>query len=170
MYNLVKLLFDICLFKKGPRDIPYSVGLLRLLLLIYASVRFLMLAIHTDRLSALLQILVEIGLIVGFSWLMLYLNRKRVRFYQVTCALLGTDTLINFLALPGILTLETGRGGWFVFVLMLGLIGWQCAVIAHIIHHAVEQNLIFSFGLAFLYLLASYQVIALLFPEIAIAE
>jgi hypothetical protein len=83
---------------------------------------------------------------------------------------LGTDTIINFFALPGILTMELGHGGWFVFAFLLGLIAWQCAVIAHIIYNALEQNLMFSFGLAFLYLLASYQVIALLFPEVAGAE
>ncbi len=170
MYEILKLLFEICLFKKGPQDIPYSIWLLRAFMSIYTSVRFLMLAIHTNPLNAMLQILVELVLIIGFSWIMLYLSRKLQRFYQVTCALLGTDTMINFFALPGVLTMELGRGGWLVFAVMLGLIAWQCAVIAHIIYNAIEQNLMFSFGLSFLYLLASYQVIALLFPEIAVAE
>jgi hypothetical protein len=170
MYDILKLIFEICLFKKGPQDIPHSAWLLRLLVFIYAGIRFLMLAIHTGWFNALLQILAEIVLIIGFSWVMLYIDRKLHRFYQVSCALLGTDALINFLALPGIATMEIGRGGWLVFAVMLGLIAWQWAVIAHIIHHALEQKLIFSFGLAFLYLLASYQVIALLFPEMAGAE
>jgi hypothetical protein len=170
MYDILKLLFEICLFKKGPQDLPYSVWLLRLLIFIYAVVRFLMLAIHTVWLNAFLQIIVEIVLTIGFSWVILYVHRTLNRFYQVSSAFLGTDTLINFLALPGILTMEIGRGGWIVFVIMLGLIAWQCAVIAHIIHNALDQKLMFSFGLAILYLLASYQVINLLFPEIAVVE
>jgi len=170
MYDILKILFEICLFKKGPQDIPYSVWLLRLLAIIYTGIRFLMLAINTDWFNAFLQIIVEILLIIGFSWVILYIEHKLQRFYQVSCALLGTDTLINFLALPGILSMETGHGGWLVFALMLGLIGWQCAVISHIIHHALEQRLIYSFGLAILYILATYQVIALLFPEIAGTE
>jgi hypothetical protein len=118
----------------------------------------------------MLQISVELLIIIGFSWGLLYVSRKLNRFYQVTCALLGTDTMINFFALPGILTMELGHGGWLVFILMLALIAWQCAVIAHIIYNALEQNLMFSFGLAFLYLLGSFQVISLLFPEIAVTE
>jgi len=170
MYEILKLLFEICLFKKGPQDLPYSVWLLRAFVSIYASVRFLMLAIQANPLNAMLQISVELLIIIGFSWIMLYVSRKINRFYQVTCALLGTDTMINFFALPGILTMELGHGGWLVFILMLALIAWQCAVIAHIIYNALEQNLMFSFGLAFLYLLGSYQVISLLFPDIAVTE
>ena len=167
MYEILKLLVEICLFKKGPQDIPYSIWLLRAFVCLYASVRFLMLAMHTSPHMAMLQIIVEIMLIIGFSWVMLFMSRKLNRFYQVSCALLGTDTVINFLALPAILAMEIGHGGWFAFVAMLVLITWQCAVIAHIFCKAIEQNLMFSFGLAFLYLLASYQVIDLLFPEVA---
>ncbi len=50
MYDIIKLLFDICLFKKGPQDVPYSVWLLRILVAIYVSVTALMLSIHFDSL------------------------------------------------------------------------------------------------------------------------
>jgi len=50
---------------------------------------------------------------------------------------------------------------------MFVLIGWHWAVTGHIIRNALEQDLSFSLGLAFLYLLGSYQVMALLFPEVA---
>ena len=63
--------------------------------------------------------------------------------------------------------METGQGGLLVFLVMLGLIGWHWAVTGHIIRNALEQSLSFGLGLAFLYLLGSYQVMALLFPEVA---
>ncbi|NOT11273.1 MAG: hypothetical protein HOP23_05495 [Methylococcaceae bacterium] len=167
MYEILKLLLEICLFKKGPQDVPYSIWLLRLFVLVYAGIRYLMLVMHTDHLHTFLQILVEIVLILAFSWLMLYINRKLDRFYQVSCAFIGTDTMLNFFVLPGVLSLEIGQGGWPVFIVMLVLLAWQCAVIAHIIHQSLDQNLFFSFGLSVFYLLASYQVIAVLFPEVA---
>ncbi len=167
MYDIIKLLFDICLFKKGPQDMPYSVWLLRLLLVIYISIRVLMLSIHFDWLNVLLQTIVEIILVAGFFWTLLYLSRKPGRFYQVISAVLGTDALISFFSLPGLATMETGQGGLLVFLIMLGLIGWHWAVTGHIIRNALEQSLSFSLGLAFLYLLGSYQVMALLFPEVA---
>ena len=167
MFDIIKLLFDICLFKKGPQDLPYSVWLLRLLLVVYVSVRVLMLSIHFDCLNVLLQVIVDIFLVAGFVWIMLYLAGKPGRFYQVLSAVLGTDALISFFALPGMATMETGQGGLLVFLVMLGLIGWHWAVTGHIIRNALEKSLSFGLGLAFLYLLGSYQVMALLFPEVA---
>jgi hypothetical protein len=166
MFDIIKLLFDICLFKKGPQDLPYSVGLLRILLAVYVSIRVLMLSIHFDSLSVLLQVIVDIFLVTGFVWVMLYLTGKLGRFYQALSAVLGTDALISFFALPGMATMETGQGGLLVFLVMLGLIGWHWAVTGHIIRNALEKSLSFSLGLAFLYLLGSYQVMALLFPEV----
>ena len=166
MFDILKLLFDICLFKKGPQDLPYSVGLLRILLVVYVSIRVLMLSIHFDSLSVLLQVIVDIFLVAGFVWIMLYLTGKLGRFYQALSAVLGTDALISFFALPGMATMEAGQGGLLVFLVMLGLIGWHWAVTGHIIRNALEKSLSFSLGLAFLYLLGSYQVMALLFPEV----
>jgi hypothetical protein len=167
MFDIIKLIFDICLFKKGPQDLPYSVWLLRVLIVAYVSVRVLMLSIHFDWLNVLMQVIAEIFLVTGFFWILLYLTRKLGRFYQVISAVLGTDALISFFALPGIASMETGQGGLLVFLVMLGLIGWHWAVTGHIIRNALEQSLSFSLGLAFLYLLGSYQVMAILFPEVA---
>jgi hypothetical protein len=167
MFDIIKLLFDICLFKKGPQDLPYSVWLLRTLLIGYLGIRILMLSIHFNWLTVLMQVSVEIFLVCGFFWLMLYLARKLGRFYQVISAVLGTDAMISFFALPGMASMETGQGGLLVFLVMLGLIGWHWAVTGHIIRNALEQSLSFSLGVAFLYLLGSYQVMALLFPEVA---
>jgi len=101
MFEVVTLLFDICLFKKGPQDLPPSVWLLRLLVVIDVLVSFLMVSIRTDWFNALLQAIVGALLIVGFSWLMLYLARKPERFYQTGGALLGADAMISFFCFAG---------------------------------------------------------------------
>ena len=56
------------------------------------------------------------------------------------------------------------------FSAMIGLMVWHWAVTGHIIRHALEKTLLFSLGLAFLYILGSYQVMALLFPEVSGTE
>jgi hypothetical protein len=170
MFDIIKLVFDICLFKKGPQDLPGSVWLLRLLLAGYIGIRALMLRIYFDWLDTLLQIVVEIFMLVGFAWIALYLARKLGRFSQMLAALLGADALISFFSLPAIASMASGHGGILVFSVMLGLIGWHWAVTGHIIRHALDKSLIFSLGLAFLYLLGFYQVMALLFPEVAGVE
>ena len=101
MLDIIKLIFDICLFKKGPQDVPYSLLLLRLMLIADAGVSFLMLSIGSPWLIALLQAGVGIMLVLGFCWIMLFLGGRPERFYQTSCALLGTEALIIFFALPG---------------------------------------------------------------------
>ncbi|WP_340121112.1 hypothetical protein [Methylobacter svalbardensis] len=167
MFEIIKLLFDICLFTKGPQNLPSSVWLLRILAVVDVIVSFLMVSISTDWLASLLQAIVSALLIIGFSWLMLYLGRKRERFHQTTIALLGTDALIGFIALPGMASMMIGKGIFLAFVVTVGLMIWHWAVAGHIIRNALGQTWTFSLGLAFLYILGSYQVIALLFPEVA---
>ena len=167
MFDIIKLLFDICLFRKGPQDLPNSGWLLRVLLVVYISVRILMLSMHFGWLDVLLQVIVDITLVAVFFWTSLYLARKLGRFNQVISAVLGTDALISFFALPGMATMETGQGGLLALLVTLSLIGWHWAVTGHIISNALDKTLSFSLGLAFLYLLGSYQVMALLFPEVA---
>ena len=167
MYELVILVLDICRFRKGPQDIPYSYNLFQLLLGISAGLNFLMLAMQTSWLSALMQTLVAILLICGFSGFILYFFRKSARFYQTTCAFLGADALIDFFALPAVATMTLNQGGLLVLLVFLGLIVWHWAITGYILSNALEKSLSFSLGLAFLYLFASYQVMALLFPEIS---
>ncbi len=166
MFEIIKLLLDICLFKKGPQNLPPSVWLLRVLVLVDVCVSFLMLSIHTDWLNSVLQAIVGALLVVGFSWLMLYLARKWERFVQTAIALLGTDALISFFALPGIASMMIGTGALLAFVITIALMIWHWAVTGHIIRHALEQSWTFSLGLAFLYILGTYQVMALLFPDV----
>ncbi|MCL7420832.1 MAG: hypothetical protein M8364_08020 [Methylobacter sp.] len=167
MFEIIKLLFDICLFRKGPQHLPYSPWLLRITVVVYALVNFLMINIGVSRLYTLLMVGVGILLVVGFSWTMLYFGHKRARFYQTTSALLGTDAMISFFAMPGVASMMTGGMTLLAFSVMIGLMIWHWAITGHIIRHALDQTLMFGLGLAFLYLLASYQVMALLFPEAA---
>ena len=164
MFELIKLFFDICLFKKGPQDLPPSAELLRVLVIVDVSVSFLMLSIRTDWLNSLLQAMASASLIVGFSWLMLYVIRKRERFNQTTIAFLGTDAMISFFALPGMASMMIETGALLAFLITIALMIWHWAVTGHIIRNALGQTWTFSLGLAFLYILGSYQVMAFLNP------
>lgn len=170
MFEIIKLLFDICLFKKGPQDLPYSVWLLRVLAAADVIVSFLMVSLGTKWLDSLKQALVSVLLIVVFSWVLLYLARKRGRFYQTTSALLGSDAVISFFALPAMGSMMIGQGSLLAFIVTIGLMIWHWAVTGHIIRNALGQTLVFSLGLAFLYIFGSYQAMALLFPEVAGVE
>ncbi|MGR8980490.1 MAG: hypothetical protein ACU84H_10425 [Gammaproteobacteria bacterium] len=162
MYEIVKLLFDICLFKKGPQDLPYSRRLQKKLISAYAVTRFLIIDSEAPWFTKLFQITIEIVFIASFSWVMLYLDRRLNRYRQVSSAFFGTFALIGFFAVPAAASMKIYRAPVLVFFVMIALTGWFCAVTTHIIHHALEQRLNLSVGVALLFLLASYLLLDVL--------
>ena len=166
MLEIITLFKDICFFKRGPQDVPYSLALLWLLLMVNAVVSFLALYMTADVLQTLLQILVSLLLLLAGSYVILAIGSKLGRFCQTASALLGADTFISFFALPALATLATGRGSAFVYLFLLALMIWHWAVAGHIFRHALEKSLSVGLAVAFLYIAVAYQVMALLFPDI----
>ena len=169
MFELLKLFFDICLFKKGPQDIPGYSSLLRLLILVHMSVSYLVLRLNMNSTDAAWQVLVEVILILGLAWPILLLAKKPVRFQQTASALLGTGAVISFIAIPAMATLVSQGTGLAFFAVILLMI-WHWAVTGHIFSQALDQPFSFGLGIAFIYIFVSYQIIGLLFPEIIITE
>jgi len=169
MYQILKLFFDICLLKKGPQDFPASEWLFRLLIFVCALVDFSILMLSFDVFSAVIQTFVEIILILGLTWIILYVAKRRGRYQQTVGALLATDALISFMAFPAIALLLNDEAGLISFVITL-LIIWHWVVSGHIFSHALEQPFTFGLGVAFLYILVSMQVMAMLFPVIIMVE
>ncbi|MDD2740328.1 MAG: hypothetical protein PHR94_15480 [Methylomonas lenta] len=165
MYELILLFFQIAIFKKGPQDVPASPMVLLLLLPAYVAINFLILFINGALSTALLQILVDFALIVLFCWPLLYVSGKSARFPQTLAAMVGTDIVISFCALPAIATLNSNANDLAYFS-MLALVLWHWLVSGHIIKNALDRSLFFGLGLALLYIMLSSQVMAALFPEI----
>ncbi|MFA5984119.1 MAG: hypothetical protein WC782_08895 [Methylococcaceae bacterium] len=164
MFEIIKLLLDVCQIKKGPQSLPYSPWLFRFLILAYAVISFAVLRMSASFFQAAVQVAIETVLVIISSWFMLFVTRRLPRFYQTTSALLGTDAVISFCALPALAAMMMGWGNIWVFFLIIGLMIWHWVVTGHIIRHALDQTWPFSLGLAFLYLLTAYQVMALLAP------
>ncbi len=166
MYQLIVLFFEIAILRKGPQDVPPSPWMLRLILPVYIAVNLLILQLNGEWPTAILQIVIDFLLLVGFSWPLLYFAGKPARFRQTLCALLGTDTVISFFAIPAVASLNSQTND-LAFFAMLALMGWHWLVSGHIFRHALDRPLFFGLGLALLYILISSQVMALLFPVIS---
>jgi hypothetical protein len=169
MFELLKLFFNICLFKKGPQDIPGSNMVLSLITPVYVIINFLILILSSDISTALLQVLVEVMLIFGLSWVILFFAKKLLRYSQTASALVGTDAVISFFALPAMATL-IGQGTGLAFFALVFLMVWHWAVTGHIFSKALDQPFSFGLGVSFLYILMSYQGMAWVFPEVILAE
>ena len=157
MSALFELFLDICLFRKGPQDVPASMALLKACLLAYGLSGLLVLMIGTSLPVALLQILLDLVLLGGLLYLALILRRHPKRFEQTLSALTGTGTLMGLLALPlmsWIAHQGADGGGELPSALMLALMVWSIAIMAHILRHAFNTSIwagaLYALGYTFL--------------------
>ena len=157
MRALFDLFLDICLFRKGPQDVPVSMALLKMCLLAYAASGLLVLTLSVPVQVALLQILLDLVLLAGLLYLALILHRHPGRFEQTLAALTGSGTLMGLLALPPMIWIvrQGPRGdSQFPSLLMLALMVWSIAVMAHILRHAfnapVWAGALYALGYTFL--------------------
>lgn len=157
MRALFDLFFDICLFRKGPQDVPASSALLKMCLLAYGASGLLVLIINTALPVALLQILLDLALLSGLLYLGLVFHRHPRRFEQTLSALTGSGALMGLLALPLMSWLTHQAQGEDVALpsmLLLALMIWSIAIIAHVLRHACNvalwQGALYALGYTFL--------------------
>jgi len=166
MNHLIRLFFEIAILRKGPQDVPATPWLLKLIIPVYIAINFLVLLINDTWSTAIAQIAVDFFLLACFCWPLLYVSGKPGRFPQTLCALLGTDSVISFFAIPVIASLQIDNTGLPMFAMLLLMI-WHWLVSGHIFRHALDKPLFFGLGIALLYVLISSQLMALLFPVIS---
>lgn len=162
MFEFIVLFFDICMLKKAPQDLPYSVTLLKILAVINILINFLLSNMSSNWFNALLQAITSVVLITGFCWICLLFAHKTGRFCQAASALLGMDTLINIFSVPAAASSAINPSGLLAFLMSIFLFIWYWLVTGHIMRNALEQSFSFSLGLAFLYLLTSIQISSLI--------
>ncbi len=166
MFIMLKVFLDICLFRRGPQDLPASAFFFGIVLLANAVVGLIILSMEAPFLTVVPQFLVSITLLTGFSWIVLALSGKSIRFQQTLTALLGADTVISLAALPFLVWISLNQSfGWVYYILLASML-WSVAVVGHIIRHALSSPYLFGLGLSILYFLASFKVMVYLFPVV----
>ena len=163
METIIKVVIDICLLQKGPQDLPYSRALFYLSVLVYSFASIALLLLSTGFVDSMAQLLVEILLMYGFAWGLLKIVNHSTRFYQTATALFATDTLITLCAIPVFGAMLSGQSGGLFSLLTLALMLWHWLVTGHIFRHALSTSLVFGLCLALLYIIGSYQIMALFF-------
>ncbi|MCP5159023.1 MAG: hypothetical protein H6974_07470 [Gammaproteobacteria bacterium] len=157
MQALFNLFLDICLFRKGPQHIPISVTLLKVCILAYGLSSLLVLVLSTPASVAILQILLDLLLLSGLLYLALTLYQYPQRFEQTLSALTGTGALMGLLALPlisWIVQQQPGNDTQLPSILLLVLMVWSIAIMAHILRQAFETSVwigaLYALGYTFL--------------------
>ncbi|MBB5016640.1 hypothetical protein [Rehaibacterium terrae] len=144
MASLLPQLWQLCLLRIGPQDLPYSPALSRALV-VAALAAGLLNAAAADALGEHLlpRLLVTLAFLVAVPWLLLRLRGYGNRLAQTVAAIAGSSLLYALAFLPlSLLTADFDPAeplpaqvlaGW----IGLFLTGWKLAINAHIWRHAL---------------------------------
>lgn len=166
--TLTRLLFDICLLKKGPQDLSLTERTKKLAIISYFFVGTVLLSIDGPLDEAVIKAFIEAIMLMFFMFALLTFYSFPKRFGQSITALFGTGAIFSIISLPFMFMLSAldeqqstaGLAGLAVFLLVC----WSFAVMGHIIREATQTSLTLSLLLTFCYLYLSYQFINLIYP------
>ena len=163
MPPFVFLIRDICLLRRGPQDLPYSVSLL---VAVAAACVVLQLGIAVVRSAPLDGVLagalLEMMFTLGALNIILTLRGLRNRFVQSATALLGCTLAFILLNVPILLligepptTVEQLTSLQMLLVLVsLPLVVWKVLVDAHIFRHSFNVPFLSGIVIALLWIIA----------------
>lgn len=168
MQSLVRLFYDIALWRRGPRDVPASGALLGFVAAAYVAISILQSHLVYGADGALLRGIVDLALTAVVFGVALAVARRTHRYVQTLTAVLGAGAL---LAIPMILLLVIGGQvegvpplRFLVSLASLPLLVWYLFVIAHIVRQALDTPLFTGMAVALTYFVVSYAVLVGLLP------
>lgn len=164
MSAIIKNLFDVCLFRKGPEDLPASSSLLQMLVVVSILVSlFLGSFIHDHQVAFILSI---VGVILTFAFLKILLIKKPERFLQTFIAMLGTTILIDIISVPVIFPLlneDLNSNLVLLFSLLaLATYVWYVVVNGFIVSRAISSTLGYGISISIAFALVTYIIFELI--------
>ena len=152
--------FDICRLVKKPQDIPESKNFLTLCVLSYAFLSILLAGLSQSVDRAIVAGLLDVMLIMLFTYALLQINGKTLRWSQTVTALMGTGVIMSIIALPVYLLIGVGEVNELVssseqtigLLLLATLACWNLVIMSHILKHALETHFAIAFFLAMTYI------------------
>ena len=170
MTALLKAYMHLCLLNKGPESIPYSIILLRIVLVLYFITGVLSSLASSSLGQSMAMMCVDIFVLMAFCWICLQIFNKPSRFNQMMTAILGTGSLFQLLAWPLMFYFELAQAKQVIVpelgFLLLMLISWNLAVYAHIFRKSFAIRLYAAFFITLAYAIISITLRQLLFPEL----
>ena len=179
MSRLLALLVGICLLRRGPQDLPYSLRLTQGLLLLAIGVDLLAMRLIGDDPNALGRGVLTLGLLLLLPWILLGLRQRRARYVQTLAAFLGSGLLFTLVFLP--LALYNGAlpplaegakpapGQLLAVGLMFVLVGWKLAINGHIWCQALDWPRALGLPFALLLFFSELALVRAWFPALPVS-
>lgn len=171
MKALWTLFWSVCQLRRGPEDMPYSLELLLLVLVLD-----MMLGVGTQWLAdpGLLQAgaaMVAIGTAMDalVLWALVHFKQVQLRYVQSLTAIYGADFMMGLFCLPLVAAaLYLPKSPWLsvlVFAQML-LVGWSLGIRAFVYHRTLAIGVIQANMLSLTLMLLNIFITVKLFPEL----
>jgi hypothetical protein len=163
---VLKEFFQICLFQKGPQDLPASGGLFWPTMFLYAIMSAMLSYPTQTLLTSLLSGVIESSILLSITYLFLYLRSVPNRWMQAATALAGTGIVFSLLVLPLYYLRVFLQAGPeiqdIIMTVIIFLWFWNIAVMSYILKNAFSS----SYLLAALGALAYVAIIMLSLQQI----
>lgn len=155
MSALIRLFWNICLFRRGPQDTPYSPTLFGILLILNLAFDFVALLVPDTKGETLPLSLVIPFLLAQFLMLLtvvnlvLWMHGHSARVLQTLTTMFGVEIILDLALVPlQVLAMFLGEQSALVAFFYLGLMAffiWSLAIHTHIFRHALSTS-IFTAG------------------------
>ena len=149
MYSAIFTLWQICVFRKGPEQLPAATQILALTILLLILVEGLSIPITPMGVSILTWaaiLVTQFILVAAFAYALLRFRKTPNRLFQTLSAWYGTDAILAaFMLIAVSLIPQVGIVG----ILVVVLFGWQVAIHGFILHRSLTTSFVAGIGIAF---------------------
>ncbi len=169
MLQIIEALWKVCLMRVAPQDLPSSKFLLWAAAAAYALIGSLISLLTLGPIAAVLSAVVDTGVLLGLTMLVLWIKDTGERYTQTATALAGSGAILMGIALPLlILQAKLGvDGNTLPSLLVLVLMVWNLNVVGHILRHALDTKFFVGLLLSVVYLYVSISVFRAFFSQYA---
>ena len=171
MKALWSLFWSVCQMRRGPEDMPWSPGLLLVVVLLN-----LLLGLVIQWLTEPVSLLVALGIaLLALAvdavalWLLLAFKHFELRYVQGLTTIYGVDFLLGLIALPLVALSSVVVGTPWIAVIVVAqmlLVGWNLGVRGFVYHRTLEIGIFQANMLSLTLFLLHIFLAAKLFPEL----
>lgn len=175
MNALWTLFWSVCLMRRTPEELPYSLPLLATsaLLALALGISTQLLAGGTPIKVAVVTVLVAAALDLLLLWALLAFKRRELLYVQAITAVFGVDFVLGLFAVPLVLAGRLLGDSPLVAVVVFGqmlLVGWNLGVRGFIYHRSAHIGIFQGNMLALTLFLLNIFIAVKLFPELLAAN
>ena len=172
MRKLLGAFFDIALRRGGPEDLPASSFLLWLTAAVYVVFDVASIVLNTqDPVQIGAQLMLDLGFLLVFFWVLLAFYGFRHRYQQTLIALLGISALFALLFVPLSVWLDAVQpeqvGATVLTLSLYAVLLWWLSIAGHIVSRAIEIPYFSGIMVAVVYFIAQIAIFVRLFPDAA---